>query len=132
MPVKSTTARALFCVMIVAAFAPAASAYCDLLSYSSNGVSTKDALSKANAAGLAEVHLLNAKYGSSIKYDKATWTCSSAHPVSCTISQRYCIAGLGPAGQSTQVTIPGGCPYNLDKVCTRTPSGDLINCHCQS
>ena len=36
------------------------------------------------------------------------------------------------AGNGTKVSIPHGCPYNLDKVCIRTQGGLLVQCHCVS
>ena len=75
-------------------FSPPASAYCDLLSYTGFGLSENDALQNANNKGLVRVHQLDSKYGKRVKYDKATWKCSGADHVTCTITQRYCIAGL--------------------------------------
>jgi hypothetical protein len=34
--------------------------------------------------------------------------------------------------KTSRVFIPHGCPSNLDKVCTKTGNGQLINCHCVS
>ncbi len=34
--------------------------------------------------------------------------------------------------EGKRVTIIGGCPYNLDRVCTRNKRGKLVNCRCQS
>ena len=36
------------------------------------------------------------------------------------------------AGNGTKVSIPHGCPYNLDKVCIRTQGGLLVQCRCVS
>jgi hypothetical protein len=36
------------------------------------------------------------------------------------------------SGRATTVFFPHGCPYNLDKSCIRTPSGQLIHCRCIS
>jgi hypothetical protein len=153
MSVNTITARIFVCALMMVAFSQAASAYCDLLVYSAAGSSVKEAIAKANAKGLVEVHRLNSKYGSHVKYDKATWQCSSGSPVSCIITQRYCVAGLDETTAShncgpdkvwlggkcvakeehlKQVIILHGCPENLDKSCLQTPSGKLIHCHCQS
>ncbi len=153
MSLKGIGVRILFCFLLVTGLSQAASAYCDLLIYSGGGHSSHEALSKANAKGLSEVRQLNSQYGTHVTYDKATWKCSSGNPVTCTITQRYCVAGLDPStathdcgpnavwlgglcvdkyAPANQVTIRAGCPANLDKVCTQTPSGKLIHCHCQS
>jgi hypothetical protein len=34
--------------------------------------------------------------------------------------------------EGSRVTIIGGCPYNLDRVCTKNKRGKLVNCRCQS
>ena len=83
-------------VFVVAAvsFSPSATAYCDLLSYTGRGLSEEDALQDANNKGLVRVHQLDKQYGKRVKYNKATWKCSGADHVTCTVTQRYCIAGL--------------------------------------
>jgi hypothetical protein len=153
MSVKSIAVRILLCAFAITSFSLTASAYCDLLVYSGHGHSDHAALKEANAKGLVEVRRLKSKYGSHVKYDKATWKCTSGNHVTCTITQRYCVAGLDDTTAShncgrdrvwlggkcvakeehlKRVTILHGCPYNLDKVCLKTPSGRLIHCHCQS
>jgi hypothetical protein len=34
--------------------------------------------------------------------------------------------------EGNRVIIIGGCPYNLDRVCTKNKRGKLVNCRCQS
>ncbi len=91
---KASLLSSVACILAVVSFAPPASAYCDLLSYTGWGLSENDALQAANNKGLVRVHQLDLKYGKRVKYDKATWKCSGADHVTCTITQRYCIAGV--------------------------------------
>lgn len=67
--------------------------------------------------------------------------CAAKHPDlgpaygNCKLACKGSRACLGAASGKTggrTVTIYGGCPANLDKVCTKTASGKLVACHCAS
>lgn len=91
---RTTLISGLTGLLATLALAAPAAAYCDLLSYKGQGLSQQEALSRANNKGLVRVRQLDAQYGKRVKYDKAAWTCSGGSHVTCTITQRYCIAGL--------------------------------------
>jgi hypothetical protein len=56
-------------------------------------------------------------------------TCSPNQVYSSSLGQ--CVS-KAVNGSGQKVTIIGGCPYKLEKVCTKTSSGKLTNCHCAS
>ncbi len=66
-------------------------AFCGSISASATGLSREAAISRANNRGLVETRRLDRKYGSRVKYQPAVSTCSDRRPVSCRITQRYCV-----------------------------------------
>lgn len=66
-------------------------AFCGVVSASATGSSREAAISRANAKGLAETRRLDRKYAGAVRYQPAVSTCTDRRPVSCRITQKFCV-----------------------------------------
>jgi hypothetical protein len=88
-------------------------AYRGVLKYSSGGVTQQDALTKANNKGLVKVRQLDQKFGGRVKYETAGFKCSGGNDIVCTITQKYCVIGVGKKSPSC----PKGQVWNAQEGC---------------
>jgi len=97
----------------VVAFSGPSWAYCGVLQYSSGGPTQKEALTKANNKGLVKVRQLDRKYGSRVKYETAAFNCTGGNNIYCTITQKYCVVGVGGHARKC----PKGLVWNAQEGC---------------
>lgn len=102
------------------AFASDAAAFCDVLRYSANGSSERQALNRANRRGLVEVGQINRRYGNRVRYQPARWRCRDrGSGVRCTITQRYCVNARRRGGRGERDTCPGDSVRNSRGQCVK-------------
>lgn len=66
-------------------------AFCGVVSASATGPTREAAIARANNQGLAETRRLDRNYNGRVRYQPAVVTCTDRRPVSCRITQKFCV-----------------------------------------